>query len=56
MNKDIKTKKHLLVKRLNMIKLLRLEGYNGEEIGSIFNINRSGISRILNKKKKINTK
>jgi DNA-binding transcriptional MerR regulator len=41
------TKKHLLVKRAKMIKFLKNEGYNGEEIGEIFNIDRSQISRIL---------
>ena len=41
------TKKHLLSKRAKIIKFLKTEGYNGEEIGAIFNIDRSGVNRIL---------
>ncbi len=40
-------KKHLLMKRAKIIKFLNTEGYSGEEIGVIFNIDRSGVSRIL---------
>lgn len=45
-------KKHLLVKRAKIIKFLESEGYNGEEIGIIFNIDRSSILRILRNYKK----
>jgi len=41
------TKIHLLVKRKELIEQLNKEGYNGSEIGQIFNIDRSSISRIL---------
>ena len=47
MKEVIGTKKHLLVKRAKIIKFLKTEGYSGEDIGVIFNINRSGVSRIL---------
>lgn len=47
MKKIIGTKKHLLVKRFKMIKFLKSEGYNNEEIGIIFNIDRLSIFRIL---------
>ncbi|MEA3399324.1 MAG: hypothetical protein U9R00_02305 [Patescibacteria group bacterium] len=40
-------KKHLLAKRAKIIKFLQTEGYSGEDIGAIFNIDRSGVSRIL---------
>jgi len=40
-------KKHLLAKRAKIIKFLKDEGYSGEDIGIIFNIDRSGVSRIL---------
>jgi len=51
-------KKHLLLKRARLIKFLKSEGYDGSEIGIIFNINRSGVSRILsaNEKYKITAK
>jgi len=41
------TKKHLLIKRAKIMKFLKKEGYSGEDIGVIFNIDRSGVSRIL---------
>lgn len=41
------TKKHLLVKRYKIIKFLKSEGYDNEEIGTMFNINRSSVMRIL---------
>lgn len=47
MKKEIGTKKHLLVKRFKMIKFLKSEGYNGQDIGTIFNIDKSVVSRIL---------
>jgi len=45
-------KKHLLAKRAKIIKFLETEGYSGEDIGIIFNIDRSGVSRILKAEKK----
>lgn len=47
MKEIIKTKKHLLVKRFKIIKFLMQEGYNGQDIGTIFNIDKSVVSRIL---------
>jgi len=47
MKKVQPVKKHLLVKRGKMMKFLQSEGYNGEEIGIIFGLDRSGVSRIL---------
>ena len=49
------TKKHLLSKRAKIIKFLQTEGYSGEDIGIIFNINRSGVSRILAAEQKYKT-
>lgn len=43
----VKTKKHILVKRYKLIKFLSDEGYNNEEIGIMFNLDRSQILRIL---------
>lgn len=43
----IKAKKYLLVKKYQIVKFLDGEGYNGEDIGFIMNLNRSQISRIL---------
>jgi hypothetical protein len=49
MKETIKTKKHLLVKRFKIIKFLKSEGYNHQEIATIFfDIDRSVISRMLN--------
>lgn len=47
MSEIIGIKKHLLVKRAKLMKFLKSEGYSGEDIGIIFNIDRSGVSRIL---------
>lgn len=47
MKKQTGTKKHLLVKRFKIIKFLQKEGYNNEEIGIIFNIERSRVLRIV---------
>ena len=47
MKSNIKEKKHLFVKRAKIIRFLQSEGYNGEEIATIFNIDRSRISIIL---------
>lgn len=52
MKQIIPIKKHLLVKRAKIMKFLKKEGYSGEDIGIIFNINRSGVSRILASEKK----
>lgn len=52
MAKDITTKKHLLVKRARIMKFLTGEGYNNEEIGIIFNIERYQVFRILASAKK----
>lgn len=41
------TKKHLLSKRAKIIKFLKKEGYDGDEIAVIFSIDKSAISRIL---------
>lgn len=43
----IAPKKHLLVKKAKIIKFLKSEGYNGQEIGYIMNLDRSQISRII---------
>lgn len=34
------------------MKFLKNEGYNGDQIGQIFNIDRSGVSRILKSQEK----
>jgi len=47
MKQIIPDKIHLLVKRSKIIRFLQSEGYDGEEIGVIFGINRSTVSRIL---------
>lgn len=52
MKQVITTPKYLLSKRAKIIKFLQNEGYSGADIGLIFNINRSGVSRILNAEKK----
>lgn len=52
MSEIIGMKKHLLVKRAKIMKFLKSEGYSGEDIGIIFNIDRSGVSRILATEKK----
>jgi DNA-binding MarR family transcriptional regulator len=52
MKEIIPTKKHLLVKRAKIMKFLKKEGYSGEDIATIFNIDRSGVSRILKAEEK----
>lgn len=52
MKEVITTPKHLLSKRAKIIKFLKDEGYSGADIGIIFNIDRSGVSRILSAEKK----
>ena len=47
MKNIVAEKKHLLVKRAKIIKFLKTEGYSGADIGIIFNIDRSGVNRIL---------
>jgi len=51
MKQIIPTKKHLLVKRAKIINFLETEGYSGEEIGIMFGIDRSTVSRILDASK-----
>lgn len=50
MPRPIKEKLHLIEKRNELIWALDYQGYSGEEIGVIFNINRSSVKRILDKK------
>ena len=52
MKEIITTPKYLLSKRAKIIKFLKNEGYSGADIGIIFNIDRSGVSRILATEKK----
>lgn len=52
MKELIKTQKYLLEKRAKIMKFLKNEGYNGDQIGQIFNIDRSGVSRILKSQEK----
>lgn len=40
-------KKHILVKRFKIAKFLKSEGYNNEEIGTIFNMDRIQVFRLL---------
>ena len=47
MKQLIPTKKLLLVKRFKIIKFLQSEGYNNQDIGTIFNIDRSRVLRII---------
>lgn len=47
MKELIQTKKLLLVKRFKIIKFLQSEGYNNQDIGTIFNIDRSRVLRII---------
>ncbi len=50
MSKIEATKMYLLVKRTSIIKSLKKEGYSGSDIGVIFNIDDSAVSRIINNK------
>lgn len=43
-------KKHIYEKRTELIFALDSQGYNGQEIGIIFNISRSVVNRILAQK------
>lgn len=47
----IRNKYYLLSKRAKMIKFLKTEGYSQADISLIFNIDRSGITRILKEEK-----
>ncbi len=44
------TKKYLLEKRAQLMRDLAQDGYNNADIGVIFNIDRSGVLRILSTK------
>ena len=43
---------HLYEKRTELVWALEFQGYSGEELGVIFNVDRAVISRILKKKPK----
>jgi len=47
MKKIITTQRYLLSKRAKIIKFLKEEGYSGADIAIMFNIDRSGVNRIL---------
>lgn len=47
MKQLIPTKKMLFVKRFKIIKFLQSEGFNNQDIGTIFNIDRSRVLRIV---------
>lgn len=47
MKKTIRPKKHLLVKQFKIVKFLKSEDYNNEEIAEIVNSTRLKIFRIL---------
>jgi len=49
---NMKEKKHLKEKRIELIWALSLQDYTDSEIASIFNVNRSTILRIVAKKPK----
>jgi DNA-binding MarR family transcriptional regulator len=51
MKRVVPVKRHLLVKRAKIINFLKGEGYSGADIAVIFNIDRSGVTRILSKSK-----
>jgi len=50
MPRPLNEKKHLYDKRDELIWALDFQGYNGQEIGTIFNVNRSQIHRVIKKK------
>lgn len=50
MPRPTKEKLHIFKKRDELIRGLDSEGYDGEEIAVMFNLNRSTINRVLNKK------
>jgi len=50
MSKPTTEKKHLKEKRDELVWALNYQGYNGEEIGYIFNVHRSVIHHVLKKK------
>lgn len=47
------TKKYCLEKRAELIILLKKQGYNGADIGIVFNIDRSVVNRIISTHYKI---
>lgn len=47
-----KTHKYILSKRAKIMKFLLTEGYSMTDIGLMFNIDKSGVSRILAAEKK----
>jgi len=51
MKERIKTQKYLFSKRAKIMTFLQAEGYTGEQIGQIFNIDKSRVSRLLAKEK-----
>lgn len=52
MKETIKTRTYLLSKRAKIMKFLKKEGYTLADIGIMFNIDRSGVLRILAAEKK----
>ena len=52
MKEIIKTRTYLLSKRAKIMKFLKKEGYTLADIGVMFNIDRSGVLRILKAEKK----
>lgn len=49
MPRPTKEKQHLVEKRDELIWALSLQDYNNEEIGGIFNLDRSSVKRIKDK-------
>jgi len=47
-----KQKLYLLKKRDELIRTLRIEGFSGSDISSIFKIDRSTVSDVLNERNK----
>ena len=52
MPRPTQEKKHLIDKRDELIWALSYQDYNGQDIGVIFNINRSSVKHIIDKKPK----
>lgn len=52
MARPTKEKKHLIDKRNELVYALDHQGYNGQDIGTVFNIERSTVNRILKTKPK----
>jgi predicted transcriptional regulator len=51
MKQIIPTPKYILSKRAKIMKFLKEEGYTGSDIAVMFNIDKSGVSRILKAEK-----